>query len=68
MQNLKSQLPEYEELYQDINESVSIMIDNTVYPAVFERNKNFKAKFAKNPMYAKPAKFLTMSTYHTFRV
>jgi hypothetical protein len=68
MQKLQSQLSEYEELPGDINDSISMLIDNTVYPATFERNKIFKSKYGKNSKYTKPAKFMTMSSYHTFKV
>ena len=37
MQNLLSQVPEKENIPADIESSASVVINNTVYPAILER-------------------------------
>ena len=65
LQRVSSQLPESTELPDDINDSVTVAIDSTIYPATFER---IKAKKKSPEKTAKPVKYNTMSTSHTLKV
>lgn len=67
VQRLKSQLSENEVLPEDIESSVSVLIDNTVYPAVFQRNQT-SLKKSDELRFIRPGKFMSMSTWHTLKV
>lgn len=67
MQNLQSQVAEKENIPADIESSASVVINNTVYPAVFEKrpgctNDLEELKFIRH------RKFLSISTWHTLKV
>lgn len=67
IQRLKSQLHENEVLPDDIESSVSVLIDSTVYPAVFQRNQT-SLKKSDELRFIRPGKFMSMSTWHTLKV
>ena len=66
-QNLQSQVSEKENIPIDIESSASVLINNTVYPAIIEKrqsqtNDNNELRFIRH------RKFLSVSTWHTLKV
>lgn len=66
-QKLKSQMTENEEIPNNMETSVSVLIDNTSYPAKFWSNPEF-IQLSEDIKVPKIAKLRTISTYHTSKV
>jgi hypothetical protein len=67
LQGIKSQIPGFDEDIDEIEHSISVLINNTSYPAVYYRNLKFTKECEDIPL-PRVGKTLTLSTSHSNKV
>lgn len=65
LQRINSQLPEFEPAPENLEEAITVDIDNTDFPAKYVKIKHKNIKTSEEIKKYSPRKLTTMSTCHT---